>query len=136
MPTPESHQVTQTPDAGKELVRRLIDEVLNGRDLSVVEDLCTPQMALAAKSWIEPFLGSFSDVHMEVVQLVGEGDTVVGRFRCSGTHTGAWGDQQPSGRRFEAIDEVYFFTISNGRISAAWGIEDTLGRRQQLALPM
>ncbi len=129
MPSPDL-----TPADGKELVRRLIDETLNGRDLEVLEELATPQMAREARRWIEPFLASFSDVHMKVVQLVGEGDTVVGRFRCSGTHTGAWADQQPTGRRFEAIDEVYFFTISNGRIAAAWGIEDTLARRRQLGL--
>ncbi len=133
MPYPDH---PQTPDAGKQLVRRLIDEVLNGRDLSVLEELCTPEMAPVARSWIDPFLGSFSEIHMEVVQLVGEGDTVVGRFRCSGTHTGAWADRQPTGRRFEAVDEVYFFTIANGRIAAAWGIEDTLGRKQQLGLPV
>ncbi len=130
MPSLDVHN----PTAGKELVRRLIDEVLNGGDLSVLDALATPQMAHDARQWIEPFLASFSDVHMEVVQLVGEGDTVVGRFRCSGTHTGAWADQQPTGRRFEAIDEVYFFTIADGRIAAAWGIEDTLRRKQQLGL--
>ncbi|MCP9489443.1 MAG: ester cyclase [Solirubrobacteraceae bacterium MAG38_C4-C5] len=125
-----------SPDRdGKELVRRLIDEVLNGGDIPMLEELATPQMARDARHWIEPFLASFSDVHMEIVQLVGECDTVVGRFRCSGTHTGAWADQQPTGRRFEAIDEVYFFTISSGLIAAAWGIEDTLARRRQLGLP-
>lgn len=130
MPSHDRH----VPADDKELVRRLIDEVLNWGDLPKLEELATPQMAHSARSWIEPFLASFSDVHMEIVQLVGEGDTVVGRFRCSGTHTGAWADQQPTGRRFEAIDEVYFFTISDGLIAAAWGIEDTLGRRQQLGL--
>jgi len=128
------HTPEATPTDARNLVRRLIDEVLNGRDLAVLDELCTPQMAPDARRWIEPFLASFSDVHMEIVQLVGEGDTVVGRFRCSGTHTGAWADQQPTGRRFEAVDEVYFFTISDGLIAAAWGIEDTLARRRQLGL--
>jgi len=121
-------------DLHKQLVRRLIDEVLNCGDLSALDELCTPAMAAGARGWIKPFLASFSDVRMEIVALVAEEDTVVGRFRCSGTHTGAWGDREPTGRRFERIDEVYFFTLSGDRIAAAWGLEDTLTRQQQLGL--
>jgi hypothetical protein len=35
-------------------------------------------------------------------------------------------------RRIERIDEVYFFTIADRRISAAWGLEDTSRRLAQL----
>jgi predicted ester cyclase len=71
---------------------------------------------------------------MEVIDLVAEGDTVVGRFTCSGTHLGEWLGHAPTGRRFEKIDEVYFFRFREGRIVLAWGIEDTLGRLEQLGL--
>ena len=103
-------------------------------DLTVLDELYMPAVARTARAWIEPFLASFSDVRMEIVQLVAEGDTVAARFRCSGTHPGAWLDRPPTGRRFERIDEVYFFTVTNGRISAAWGLEDTLRRQQQLGV--
>jgi len=124
-----------TTMAGKVLVRRLIDEVLNGGDLTVLDELYTPAMARAAARWITPFREAFPDVHMEVVQLVAENDTVVGRFRCSATQLGAWRGHAPTGRRFERVDEVYFFTVTDGRISAAWGLEDTLARVRQLGLP-
>jgi predicted ester cyclase len=42
---------------------------------------------------------------MEIVDLIAEGEKVVGRFRCSGTHLGE-----------------------------AWGIEDTRSRERQLGL--
>ncbi len=45
-----------------------------------------------------------------------------------------WLGHPPTGRRFEAIDEVTFFRLSEGRIVSAWGIEDTLGRLEQLGL--
>jgi hypothetical protein len=32
------------------------------------------------------------------------------------------------------VDEVYFFTFAGERISAVWGIEDTLERFRQLGL--
>ena len=37
-------------------------------------------------------------------------------------------------RRFENVDEVYFFEFEEGRIAEAWGIEDTLDRMRQLGL--
>ena len=91
-------------------------------------------MARAARRWIEPFRRTFPDVHMEIVELVAEDDTVVGRFRCSGTHLGTWRGAQPTGRRFERVDEVYFFGLVDGRITSAWGIEDTRSRLRQLGL--
>jgi predicted ester cyclase len=120
---------------GKELVRRLVDDVVNAGDMSVLEEIYTPPMARAAARWIEPFRRSFPDFRMEIVQLVAEGDTVVARLRCSGTHLGRWRGHEPTGRRFERIDEVYFFEVGDGRIARAWGLEDTLRRSRQLGLP-
>jgi predicted ester cyclase len=118
----------------KDIVRRLVDEVLNNGDMDVIEELYSPRLAPAARQWIAPFLASFPDVRMEVVDLIAEGDKVVGRFTCSATHLGEWLGHAPTGRRFEAIDEVYLFRIREGRIVHAWGLEDTLGRLRQLGL--
>jgi predicted ester cyclase len=71
---------------------------------------------------------------MEIVELIADGEKVVGRFRCSGTHLGTWRGQPPTGRRFERVDEVSIFRVSGGRISEAWGIEDTRSRERQLGL--
>jgi hypothetical protein len=43
------------------VVRRLIDEVLNGGQLEVIDELYTLEMARGARRWIAPFLGSFPD---------------------------------------------------------------------------
>lgn len=100
----------------KQVVRQLVDEVMNRADLSALDDLYAPPLAAAARRWIEPFLASFSDVHMRIVDLVAEGETVVGRFTCSGTHTGTWLGHPATGRRFENVAEVYFFRVVEGRI--------------------
>jgi predicted ester cyclase len=115
-------------------VRRLIDEVMNGGRLDVLEELYTVEMALNARRWIEPFRAAFPDVHMEIVTLVAERDLVAARFRCSATHVGQWQGRAGSGRQFRNIDEVYFFTIENGRIASAWGLEDNDRRRRQLGI--
>jgi predicted ester cyclase len=127
-------QETDTLTAPKALVRRLIDEVMNAWRLEVLDELYAPALARAARRWIAPFQASFPDMRMEIVDLIAEGDRVVGRFRCSGTHLGEWLGHPPTGRRFERIDEVYIFRIRDGRIVHAWGLEDTLMRLEQLGL--
>jgi predicted ester cyclase len=115
-------------------VRRLVEEVVNAGCMEVVDELYAPELAAVAKRWVAPFRASFPDVHMQVVELIAEGDKVVGRFLCSGTHQGAWRGHAPTGRRFERIDEVYIFRFRGGRIVHAWGLEDTFKRLRQLGL--
>jgi predicted ester cyclase len=118
----------------KATVRRLITEVLNGGRLEAIDELYAPELAPAARRWIAPFRASFPDVHMEVVELIAEGDQVVGRFTCSATHLGEWLGHPPTGRRFERVDEVSIFRMRDGRIAQVWSLEDTLGRLRQLGL--
>jgi predicted ester cyclase len=121
-------------NVNKAVVERLVAEVLNRGQLEALDELYTPHMAAKAKRWITPFREAFPDLEMETVELVAEGDTVVGRFLCSATHQGAWRGHPATGRRFERVDEVYFFRFENGLIAGAWGLEDTLSRLQQLGL--
>jgi predicted ester cyclase len=124
----------ESPEVNKAIVRRLIDEVMNDGHLEVLDELYDPRLARAARAWIAPFQASFPDMRMEIVALIAEGDQVVGRFRCSGTHTGTWRGHQPTGRRFERIDEVGIFRFRDGKIVRAWSLEDTLRRMEQLGL--
>jgi predicted ester cyclase len=102
--------------------------------LELLEELYHPRLTASARRWIEPFLASFSDVRVRVRELIAEDDRVVGRFACSGTHTGTWLGHAPTGRRFTDIDEVYIFRLWEGRITNAWGLEDTWRRLRQLGL--
>ena len=115
-------------------VRRLVAEVLNAGRLDAIDEIYAPALAGEAREWIAPFRASFPDVRMEVLELIAEGETVVGRFACSATHTGEWLGHPPTGRRFEAIDEVGIYRFRDGRIVSAWGIEDNLTRLEQLGL--
>jgi predicted ester cyclase len=120
----------------KEVVRRAIDEVINGGRMELVDELYGPEIAPGMKAWIAPFRASFPDVRMETIDLVAEGDKVVGRFTCSATHGGEWRGHPPTGRRFERVDEVYFFRLRDGKIVESWGVEDTADRLRQLGLPL
>lgn len=125
-----------TLDENKELVRRLIDEAINNRDLDAVDELADGDLAIAAKRWIGPFRTSFPDFTMKIIRLVAEGDTVVGHFQCSGTHRGDWKGIKPTGKRFEDIDEIYVFRIRDGRLTAFVAVEDNLARLRQLGFEL
>ncbi len=118
----------------KAVVGRLIDEVLNSGRMEVIDEIYSAELAPAARRWIEPFRTAFPDVEMQTLELVAEGERVVGRYRCSGTQLGPWRGREPTGKRMDGIDEVYFFTVRDGRIIEAWGLEDAAKRIRQLGL--
>jgi predicted ester cyclase len=124
-----------TVEDNKRLVARAVAEVINGGNLDAVDDLYAPQIAASVRTWVAPFRQAFPDVHMDTVALVGEGDSVVGEFRCSGTQAGPWMGRPPTGRSFSNVREVYWFTVRDGRIVDSWGLEDNDERRRQLRGP-
>lgn len=120
------------PDLNKALVRRLVDEVINGNDLDVLDELAAPRLAPKLRTAFEQFRAAFPDWRQELVQLVAEDDTVVARFRCTGTQVGDWQGLAATGRAMK-VDEVYFFRFADGRVAGMWGLEDTWTRMRQLA---
>jgi predicted ester cyclase len=123
-----------TNDHNKRLVHRLV-EIVNERDLDSIEEVATGQIASDARRWVGPFSVSFPDFHMEVIDVIAEDDKAVGYFKCSGTHRGEWRGHAPTGRRFEAVDEVYIFRVEGGKLSSALAVvEDNLTRLRQLGL--
>jgi predicted ester cyclase len=120
----------------KALVRRLVDEVVNSRDESAIDELVDGEFADKVKGWIGPFRDAFPDFRMEIVELIAEGDSVAAHFHCSGTHRGEWRGVAPTGRRFENVDEIYIFQVRDGRIAAALGLEDNAKRTRQLGIEL
>jgi RimJ/RimL family protein N-acetyltransferase/predicted ester cyclase len=121
-------------EANKRLVRRFVEEVIAGRDPDAVDALAAGEFAQAAKRWVSPFQSAFPDFRMDVVDLIAEGETVVGHFRCSGTHRAEWLGVPATGRRFEDVDEIYIFRVRDGRVVSALGVEDNLTRLRQLGI--
>jgi predicted ester cyclase len=125
-----------TPEENKALIRRLIEEVVNARDPAAVDELAGDEFAATARRWIGPFRDAFPDFRMEIVDMVAEGDKVAAHFRCSGTHRGEWRGVEPTGRRFENVDEIYIFEVRDGRLTSALGLEDNLKRTRQLGIEL
>lgn len=83
---------------------------------------------------ISPFRRSFPDLRMEIVSVVAEGNRAAGHVRCSALHLGQWRGYEPTGRRFDDIDELYFFELVHARLTGIAGVEDTARRLAQLGL--
>jgi hypothetical protein len=120
----------------KLLVRRLVHEAVRERNLDVLDQIAAGEFAEIAKRWVRPFQSAFPDFEMEIVDLIAEGEKVVARFKCSGTHLGEWLGVPPTGRRFENIDEIYIFRVLDGKLVSALGVEDNLSRLRQLGITL
>ena len=73
-------------EENKAMVRRMVEAINAGEEDAAVEGLFAPRAARRVKRLFAESRSAFPDWHEEIVELVAEGDTVAGRFRCSGTH--------------------------------------------------
>ena len=124
-------------EANKKLVRTLIDEVMNKRQLDAVDRYLAPdfvehnpnlpQGLEGRKRFVAAVLAGFSDYRGEIVEILAEGDKVVVRTQWSGTQDGPFLGLPPSGNkvRFSTAD---FFRIANGKVAEHWDVVDSLPR--------
>ena len=118
-------------EKNKDMVRRMVDAINSGEEAEAVEELFAPRAARRVGRLFAEFRSAFPDWHEEIVHLVAEGDTVAGRFRCSGTHRGEFLGEAPTGRRME-VEEVFFMRAEDDRFVDFWALEDSPGRMRQL----
>ena len=120
-------------EQNKAMVRRLVEGINAGDIEGIVDELFAPRAAWRVKRLFGEFYSAFPDWREEIVELVAEGNTIAGRFRCSGTHQGEFLGESPTGKRME-VDEVFFFRVEDGMFVYFWGLEDSLNRMRQLGL--
>ena len=120
-------------EENKAMVRRMVEAINAGEEGAAVQELFAPRAARRVGRLFAEFRSAFPDWHEGIVQLVAEGDTVAGRFRCSGTHLGEFLGEAPTGKRME-VEEVFFVRAEDGRFVEFWALEDSLGRMRQLGL--
>jgi len=126
------------------VVRRFVDEVVNGGDLGVLDQLWAADLAWHGGSMGEihglaafrehlaaSTTGAFSGMHLDIHDVVTSGDTVVVRFTNSGTQTGPFMGTPPTGRHAEWLG-IGVYRVAAGKIHEAWFGEDILGMLLQL----
>jgi predicted ester cyclase len=111
----------------------MVEAINAGTEDTAIDELFAPRAGRRVKRLFAQFRAAFPDWREEVVELVAEGNTVAGRFRCSGTHLGEFLGNPPTGKRME-VEEVFFLRAEGGKFVDFWGLEDSLGRMWQLGL--
>jgi steroid delta-isomerase-like uncharacterized protein len=133
-------------EANKALVRRLFDEGFNAGRLDVVDELVAPDVVThnplildaptgpdSIRGGIEMIRNAFDDLHVDVQQLVAEGDRVASMVVMSGTNTGDYRRGGASGRKGE-IRAFFVWRIADGRIAENWGVADRFAFLQDLGV--
>ena len=115
------------------MVKRMVEAINAGEEDAAVDELFAPRAARRVKRLFAEFRSAFPDWQEETVELVAEGDTVAGRFKCAGTHRGEFLGEAPTGKRME-VEEVFFLRAEDGKLVDFWALEDSLGRMRQLGL--
>ena len=115
------------------MVRRMVEAINTGDEDVAVDELFTPRAARRVKRLFAEFRSAFPDWREEIVELVAEGNTVAGRFRCSVTHRGEFLGEAPTGRHMD-VEEVFFLRAEDGRFVDFWALKDSQSRMRQLRL--
>jgi steroid delta-isomerase-like uncharacterized protein len=95
-----------------------------------------PPTKEGVKEIFRMYFAAFPDLHMDVQDVLSDGDKVVARVKCSGTNEGEFMGMPPTGKHFEVneIDIVRFG--EDGLAHEHWGVFDAMTMMQQLgAIP-
>lgn len=133
-------------EGNKNVVRRLVEEVWNKGNMTVIDELFTPNYTHHDAS--TPDLGrgpesekkratlyrtAFPDLRVTMEDIIAEGETVVSRWSCRGTHKGDLSGIAPTGKQLN-ISGVTIARLANGKIAEGWVNWDALGLMQQLGV--
>jgi steroid delta-isomerase-like uncharacterized protein len=76
---------------------------------------------------------AFPDYHVELEEMVAEGDKVVVRFTITGTQLGQWETVPPTGKRVR-FEEIIIFRFVDGKVVELRGLPDNLAALRQLGV--
>jgi steroid delta-isomerase-like uncharacterized protein len=133
-------------EGNKNAVRRLFEEVWNKGNLQVTDDLFTPNYAHHDSSTPDVGRGpesekkratlyrtAFPDLRLTVEDIIAEGETVVARWSCRGTHKGDLNGIAPTGKHVN-MTGISIARFTNGKMSEGFVNWDALSLMQQLGV--
>lgn len=131
-------------EENKALVRRFYDEVTNGRNVAVLDELLAPnfegftddgldlhQNREEFKHMIAMMLNAFPDHHQTIHDWIAENDRVVTYWTVHGTQQGEFAGIAPTGKQVK-ISGIDIFRVVDGKIVEVRAEVDMLNIMQQL----
>jgi steroid delta-isomerase-like uncharacterized protein len=132
-------------ERNKAVVRRFVEEVQNGKDEAVFDELNAPDFVnLSAppgvpsdleggKAFLWSFFNAFPDCRFTIDDMIAEADRVATKKTFTGTHTGDFGDIPATGRSV-TVQYVDILRLRDGRVVEHWLSMDQLSFMQQLGV--
>ena len=131
-------------DENEAVVRRYFQEILDGGNLDLVDEIFDPQYVLhdpsspqevrgleGSKQFVGMFRTAFPNIAHTIEDHIAEGDKVVTRLRAHATHEGELMGITPTGKGV-TIKGISIWRIADGKIKECWFNYDALGLMQQL----
>lgn len=126
----------------KEHVRRVIEEVYNGGNLDLVDQVAASDLVIhapsqeirgreGAKQFVATLRTAFPDLHFTIEHQVAEGDIVMTNWTARGTHAGAFKNLPPTGREIR-LTGADIDRVVEGKVVECWSHLDELGLMRQL----
>jgi steroid delta-isomerase-like uncharacterized protein len=132
-------------EANKLLLKRWFEQVWNQKSEAAIDEMFSRQGKShgfpeadavlvgpeAFKAVHRTFCGAFPDVHVDVEEIVTEGDRAAVRWRVSMTHLGDHLGFPASGKK-ETMEGATFVTIKGSQITEGWNYMDLQALMQKL----
>lgn len=131
-------------EENKAIIRRNMEEVYNKGDISVLDEIMSPDIVI--HSGLGEIKGSetykqvhsqtrkaFPDFHFTIDDMVAEGDMVAVRLTLTGTHKGEFMGIPPTGKKIKG-DWALFYRFAGGKEVEVWEYTDSLAFFQQLGV--
>ena len=135
--------MTTGEDQNEAAARRWYEEALDGADLSVLDEILSPDVVYHSGSLppqnidqiknviLAPVLVGFPDVDYTVDQAITDDDFVVLIWNAEGTHSGEFQGVPATGKHVTWTG-INAFRFECGTIVEAWAEFNALGRLQQM----
>jgi len=133
-------------EQNKAIVRRVFEELWNNGNLSVADQLFTPTYTdhdpstpdfghgpESERKRVTLYRTAFPDLRLTIEDIIAEGETVMARWSCRGTHKGDLSGIAPTGKQIN-ISGVTVARLSNGKLAEGYVHWDALGLMQQLGV--
>jgi steroid delta-isomerase-like uncharacterized protein len=133
-------------EQNKTNVRRLFGEVWNKGRVAVADELFAPTYhhhdstmsdvgrgPESEKKRVTLYRNAFPDIRFTIEDLLAEGETVVARWSCRGTHKGEFDGIAPTGKQFN-ITGLSIARFTNGKMFEGYVNWDALSLMQQLGV--
>jgi steroid delta-isomerase-like uncharacterized protein len=135
--------MASTSDANKALLCRMVDEVLNRKNLEVIPELvadnyvdrnATAGQPQGMQAFIQARINrntAFPDWHVTLDDVIAEDDKVVARATGRGTHQGPFMGVAATGK-LVATTWIVTYRITDGKLAEHWINSDDVGLLRQL----